>query len=72
MKQYEDTPLQLDLLEAADFGQWPSGRLTHVVEQAFVRRASFGDDPDYPSGRWFQVQRRAVAELRRRNNHQTN
>jgi hypothetical protein len=72
MKQYEDTPLQLDLLEAADFGQWPSGRLTHVVEQAAVRQSAFGNDPDYPKGRWLKVQRRAVEELERRDNHQTN
>jgi len=66
MKQYEDTPLQLDLLEVADFDQWPSGKLSHVVQQAMVRTASFGDDPDYPKGRWAEVQRRASRVLAKR------
>lgn len=63
MKEYEDTPLHLPLLEAADFEQWPTGRLVQVVEQALIRRAA---ELDRLGARWHEVQRRAARALVKR------
>jgi hypothetical protein len=59
--EYEDSPMYLDLLEAAHLEQWPTSRLIRAFEQAVIRKRMGG-----PRERWNNIKLRVASTLAER------